>query len=322
MTTTAVDLAWFTLFSARGLGPVGLHTLHRAAGAAGIGIPDLVETERDDVRLVLQGVGARLGERIRGAATVASAEFARLSDRGVRVVHLDHPSYPRLIVERMGDGAPPVLFASGAVPLLEAPGVAIVGSRHASPEALKAAQSIAAELAGAAMNVVSGYAGGIDTVAHLGALEADGTTTMVLSSGILEFSRKPVFARVRWDGNVLGVSQFEPGMRWNARAAMTRNRLVCALSQAVLVIESGVHGAKMSGTFDAGLAALDMGVPLFVIDPEALPDCPPGNAELAARGGILVRPDQAVAAIIAHERVRCADGNHGGSEEQHQLALF
>lgn len=92
---------------------------------------------------------------------------------------------------------------------------------------------------------------------------------------------------------MLVISQFAPEAGWQAKLAMTRNRLVCALAEAVVVVASGVHTPRgMSGTFDAGITALRLGVPLFVVPPEALgPDPPPGNAELLVQGETALASD-------------------------------
>ena len=138
------------------------------------------------------------------------------------------------------------------------------------------------------MNVVSGYAKGIDSAAHLGALTAEGTTTLVLPYGIKELRQKTAFREFDWKRDVLAVSQFNPDARWLARNAMARNKLVCALSKAVIVIASGPERdarGKMSGTFNTAKTALGMNVPLFVFDPVCFDKPPQGNAELIAMDG-------------------------------------
>jgi predicted Rossmann fold nucleotide-binding protein DprA/Smf involved in DNA uptake len=86
--------------------------------------------------------------------------------------------------------------------------------------------------------VISGCIRGIDTNAHLAGLEKDRPATIILSFGILEYSRKKVFENLERKGNGLGVTQFCPREKWHARSAPMSNRLVCALSKAVIIIES------------------------------------------------------------------------------------
>ncbi|GAI86296.1 unnamed protein product, partial [marine sediment metagenome] len=71
--------------------------------------------------------------------------------------------------------------------------------------------------------------------------------------------------------------------------AMARNKLVCAMSKAIVVIASGPerdNQGKMSGTFDAGKSALKMNIPVFVLSPQVLKPTPKGNIDLIDLGGI------------------------------------
>ena len=183
----------------------------------------------------------------------------------------------------------PILFVKGKRKYLNLDSVAVVGARQVSNKGSDITRKLASDLAQAGINVVSGYAQGVDSAAHLGALEAEGTTTIALPYGIKELRRKKAFKEFNWERYVLAVSQFDPSVKWLARNAIGRNKLVCALSKAVVVIESGPerdeHG-KMSGTFNTAKTALDMGIPLFVLDPSYLDNPPKGNISLIALGGI------------------------------------
>jgi predicted Rossmann fold nucleotide-binding protein DprA/Smf involved in DNA uptake len=69
---------------------------------------------------------------------------------------------------------------------------------------------------------------------------------------------------------------------------MVRNKLVSAMSQAIVVIASGQErdsNGRMSGTFDAGKSALQMGIPVFVLNPLLLNTTPVGNTDLINLGG-------------------------------------
>jgi predicted Rossmann fold nucleotide-binding protein DprA/Smf involved in DNA uptake len=115
------------------------------------------------------------------------------------------------------------------------------------------------------INVISGYAHGIDLAAHRAALESGGTTTVVMAEGILHFKVKGELRGLvsKDDFSRLSVvSEFPPGLSWRAHNAMVRNRTICGLSHAMVVIESGSEG----GTFEAGKAALELGEPLFCVE--------------------------------------------------------
>ncbi|MBM4401580.1 MAG: hypothetical protein FJ045_06485, partial [Crenarchaeota archaeon] len=162
---------------------------------------------------------------------------------------------------------------------------------------------------------------GVDTIAHLSAIESEGTTTFVLSYGILEFSLKKDFRDLPWQKNILAVSQFHPKQKWQASNAMVRNKLVVSLSDAVVVAESGPEvdsEGKMSGTFDAGTNALKLGVPLFVLSPASLPTEAIGNRELIKLGGIELNPASAVDTILS----RLSNGQNAQPATKSQQELF
>src|ERR1035441_684165 len=111
---------------------------------------------------------------------------------------------------------------------------------------LDAARDCAAQLARAGVNVVSGYARGVDTASHIAALEAGGTTTLVLATGLAGWWKKNDIAAV-WDWNrVLVVSEFELNDPWTPARAFQRNGTICRLSRAVIVAEA----ARISGTMN------------------------------------------------------------------------
>ncbi|MCS7029611.1 MAG: DNA-protecting protein DprA [Bacteroidia bacterium] len=206
------------------------------------------------------------------------------------VIRLNDDRYPKFVLENMGNSAPPVLYCKGCLPLLNQKGVSIVGSRDVGEFEIEITKTIARKLSENGINVISGYAKGIDTAAHLGALEAQGTTTMVLSFGVNHLTIKREIKKFNWEENALFVSQFAPNEIFSGKNAMTRNKLVCAMSKAVVVIKSGPEKdpttGKMSGTFNAGKSALEMGIPLFVLSPKKFDTTPLGNKELIKKGGI------------------------------------
>ncbi len=211
-------------------------------------------------------------------------EYEQLKKLDVEIVYPGHPDFPSHLLE-----ITPILFIKGQRKYLNSDSIAIVESRNVSNKGIDIARKLAGDLASLGKNVVSGYAKGVDSEAHLGALKAEGTTTIVLPYGIRELHQKKAFKEFNWKQDILAVSQFDPSVKWLARNAMNRNKLVCALSDAVVVIESGPERdeqGKMSGTFNAARTALKMGIPLYVLDPRYLDNPPKGNISLIELGGI------------------------------------
>jgi DNA processing protein len=295
--------AWYKLFSVKGIGPKTIHKLRSVLDSRSLSVSSVFQLSESDLARQFQlNAKALEGLRLLDDERCYS-EFELLKENEIEIVHLEHPDYPVKVAERLSDSAPPILFCKGILSLLSTRSVSIVGSRNVSDAGSAFVKTIARELSHSGFNVISGYAKGVDTIAHLSAIESEGTTTFVLSYGILEFSLKKDFRDLPWQKNILAVSQFHPKEKWQASNAMVRNKLVVSLSDAVIVVESGEEvdsEGKMSGTFDAGKNALKHSVPLFVLSPESLPSTPIGNRELIKLGGVEVNPSSALETILSH----------------------
>jgi predicted Rossmann fold nucleotide-binding protein DprA/Smf involved in DNA uptake len=236
------------------------------------------------------------------AAHQGQLDNRRGCDNRISIIHPFHPDFPLRLKELRNEHTlPAILYLRGNINLLTAQSVSIVGARNVDDKALVITEMIAAKLARKNINVVSGYAKGIDLAAHTSSLKERGTTTIVLGEGLNSFKAKQIIKPYFTKDNTVVVSQFEPNARWSAHFAMTRNKLVCALSSAVIVIISGPerdNTGRMSGTFDAGLNALKMGIPIFVLSPDYFYGCPTGNKDLIDRGCIEFHPEQGIEPIL------------------------
>lgn len=194
-----------------------------------------------------------------------------------------------LLRERLKADAPEVLLVTGE-PDLSVPRVAIVGPRRADDYGLETAAAFAATLAGCGVVIVSGGAIGIDTVAHESALKAGGRTMCVLGSGFdmpHPPSNEELFNRIaHTPGNCL-ISEYAPGMPSHPRFFPERNRLVAALSDAVIVIQAEFG----SGALITASLAKQLGVPLFVVPADIHWTRSAGSNDLLGRGATaLCRP--------------------------------
>ncbi|MGB0950252.1 MAG: DNA-processing protein DprA, partial [Marinirhabdus sp.] len=214
--------------------------------------------------------------------------YIKLKDRDIKIIPLNDELYPKSVKKKLKSNSPPILFCKGHLPLLHSLNISIVGSRNIDGFSLMLTKELSKNLSNLGYNIVSGYAKGVDTNAHIGALEGNGTTTVILSLGINNLSIKKDFKPFDWENNTLFISQFLPFQKWSGRNAMARNKIVCALSDAVIVIASGpekdVKG-RMSGTFDAAKSAMNMNIPVFVLSPSVIGGAPIGNEQLIRLGG-------------------------------------
>ena len=282
------DYFWYRLFKTRGIGPKLLVSIAEILEMENLD-PEMVPRSQSDLSAQFPELAKILNGKIRTEdREKMSEEYEILKSHGVDIIYPRHPDFPPQLLE-----ISPMLFVKGQQKRLMSDSVAIVGARNVSDKGIRIARKLAGDLANEGINVISGYAKGVDSEAHLGALEAEGTTTLVLPYGIKQLRQKSAFKEFNWNQDVLAVSQFDPDVKWLARNAMGRNKLVCGLSKAVVVIESGPERdarGKMSGTFNAAKTALDMNLPLFVLNPNCLEDIPEGNAALIALGGYSLDP--------------------------------
>lgn len=142
---------------------------------------------------------------------------------------------------------PAALFTRGDRALLERPRVAIVGTRSATPPGREMARLLGHELSDAGVAVVSGLAFGIDAHAHAGALASrDPAPIAVVGSGldvIYPRQNSELWGRVGSQG--LLVSEYLPSTRPSTHSFPARNRIIAALSQVVVVVESTDHGGSL-----------------------------------------------------------------------------
>jgi DNA processing protein len=158
--------------------------------------------------------------------------------------------------------APQLLFVKGGIDFSR-PFVTIVGTRNPDEYGMEVSKRLAFALARAKVTVVSGGALGIDTCAHEGALEAGGKTIVILGNGIARphpAQNKELFDMIVSTGGAL-VSEYpvlSKPFRWHFPE---RNRLLSAMSDAVVVVQAGERsGALITADFARRLQK-----PLFAV---------------------------------------------------------
>ena len=160
---------------------------------------------------------------------------------------------------------PDPLWIDGDASALAPRTVAIVGTRRMTAYGERVARELAGACAGAGVAVVSGFAQGIDSAAHRGALDAGGRTVAVLGEGIALFlatvrgRRRTLVPRVRASGAL--VSQYAPNFCAQPWTFAKRNATIAALAEAVVVIEAG----QVSGALITAQDARRLGRPLFAV---------------------------------------------------------
>lgn len=196
----------------------------------------------------------------RSAPADPRAAAARLRTAGVRAVPLTSPAYPARIA-RLRDPAL-LLLVRGDLAALEAPAVAIVGSRAATTYGLNAARQLAGDLARAGVVVVSGLALGVDAAAHRGALDAGGRTVAFMACGpdrVYPARHRALADEIAQQGAV--VSEFPPGTPPLRPFFPLRNRLISGLGSAVVIVEA----RERSGSLITAGHAANQGADVFAV---------------------------------------------------------
>jgi DNA processing protein len=237
--------------------------------------------------LGLRGVGPGCVEAIRAARKDlrkrAEREIRRCRRRGIRLITIDDDDYPAALGEL--PDSPVLLYLRGTLPgpIVR---VAVVGSRRATAYGRRIAMGLGSSLAARGIEVVSGGARGIDTLAHRGALETGGRTTAVLGSGLLRpypAENEALFERIAERGAVL--SEFELETRPRAENFPRRNRLISGLATAVVVVEA----APRSGSLITVTHALEQGREVLAVPGPVSSEQSQGCHRLIQQGAKLVQ---------------------------------
>lgn len=158
-------------------------------------------------------------------------------------IPIGHSLYPTEFYDI--DTPPEALYVWGDTAVLEAPGIAIVGSRRASAAGLRHAEQFASELAAAGFVVISGGALGVDAAAHTGALPV-GKTIAFVGTGIdvvYPAKHRALYQQIAQHGAV--ISEFRLGAPPRAGHFPKRNRLIAALAQGTLVVEAALKSGSL-----------------------------------------------------------------------------
>lgn len=176
------------------------------------------------------------------------------------VVTIGDTAYPQPLLHTADP--PLMLYCQGRIEWLQAPAIAIVGSRNPTRQGADHARGFASALSGAGLTVVSGLALGIDGAAHDSALGGAGSTVAVVGTGLDRVypQRHQALAR-RIAAEGLLVSEYTIGMPPLAPNFPQRNRIIAGLTQGTLVVEAALR----SGSLITARLASEAGREVFAI---------------------------------------------------------
>lgn len=207
-------------------------------------------------------------------------DLAYLEKEGIEVSTMFCHNYPDALF--CLNDPPPVLYYKGS--LATASGIGIIGRRDPSLWGKEQSFKWGEKLGSKGTFILSGLARGIDTCAHLGALNT-GKTGAILGSGLSTIyppENRELAAIISKSGFILSENPCYAPV--TPKALLKRNRLLCALSFALLVVEAKTEG----GSLDTAKKAKKLRVPLLTLAPPKGSNCGEGNKKIINELGALV----------------------------------
>ena len=177
--------------------------------------------------------------RLLGRGMQLGLALEHWQQRSIQVISRADDMYPQRLKKTLRHLAPALLYVCGDIALLQRGGLAVVGSRRVDAALLEYTRNVGEIAAGADCTIVSGGAKGVDQAAMQGAAAAGGRVIGVVANNL-----EAGVMRNRNDllqGRLLLCSPFDPAVRFEVWRAMDRNKLIYALSDIALVVESDVE---------------------------------------------------------------------------------
>ena len=235
-----------------------------------------------------------------------------LKEREVTFLSRYCADYPQALREI---AAPPFgLFVKGRLPDEGAPKVAIIGSRRCTEYGRSVSHKLALELAAAGVVVVSGFAKGIDSVAHKAALQAGGETIGVMGCGIdicYPAENRQLMSDIASSGCLM--SAYLPSSRPLPAYFPARNRIISGLCKAIIVVEASMR----SGTLITVGHALEQGREVFAVPGSILSSLSEGTNLLIKEGAAVVTSAEDVLSVLGI-KPKNQDSTHKKNEQEKQ----
>lgn len=261
--------AWLRLLETPQL---GRETIRRLLAAFGSPQAVLQASPRALREVVVSNKAALLGgapEHLARALAQTVRWLAETADGPRAVVPLGDPRYPAALLH--SPDPPLMLYAMGRLDLLGAAALAIVGSRHPTPQGRENAEAFSSHLSRAGVTVVSGLATGVDAAAHGGALDHAASTIAVVGTGLDSVYPRchlPLARRIAQHG--LMVSEYALGTPPLPGHFPRRNRIIAGMARGTLVVEATLRSGSLITARLANEAGRDVfAIPGSIHSPQA-----------------------------------------------------
>lgn len=222
----------------------------------------------------------------------------------IKKITIGDKKYPKLL--RQIYDPPKCLYILGNIEILNNPSVAIVGCRDATEYGKKAAKYFAYNLAKENINIVSGLAKGIDSFAHIGALQAKGKTIAVIGNGldvIYPKENEELAKQIVRSGGTI-ISEYPLGTKPQKENFPARNRIISGLCNSVIVVEA----KEKSGALITADFAVEQGKNVYAVPGNINSINSVGTNNLIKDGAMPACSYQEIADLVRFEcRIRSND---------------
>jgi DNA processing protein len=210
----------------------------------------------------------------------------------IKVITFFDDDYPELL-RKIGD-PPPLIYVKGDLSHFDKKYVALVGTTQATQPGIRLTVDLTRELVSRGYGIISGLAIGIDSAAHLAALSSNGVTIAALGCGILSiYPEENISLADAIAKQGILISEYDPFKKVRAPQLILRNRLISALSEAVIVVQVG---STRRGELRTAQYAQKQGKPLFMADPEEILD----RETIESAGALIIKDTGNVDDIIKY----------------------
>ncbi|MGB9561346.1 MAG: DNA-processing protein DprA, partial [bacterium] len=240
-----------------GIGPATFRKMMEHFGS----VRRIAEASTEELRWFLSPVVRdEMITRLESSNPDIERELDRVESYGARMIFFESTEYPELL--KQINAPPPFLYSKGKELKNDEPTVAVVGTRRPTSHGKLAAEKICKELVHYGFTIVSGFAQGIDSIAHWATLDAGGKSIAVFGCGIdriFPASNYNLYKEIIDKGTI--ISEFPIGTPPLAYNFPRRNRIISGMCYGTVIVEAG----EKSGALITANYAIDEGREIFAV---------------------------------------------------------
>jgi DNA processing protein len=233
----------------------------------------------------VEGLTANISQQLVSGKSRVSVdqELELIEAHNCHVLAINDSAYPMLLKE-IAD-PPPLLYVRGELGQPDAPSITIVGTRSPTNYGKTISRQLSQQLAESGITVISGFARGIDTCAHQGALQANGRTIAVLGNGLSQIypaENRELADEIMKSGAL--ISEFPMTVPPFPKNFPRRNRVVSGMSSGTVVVEASIR----SGSLITARHAAEQGREVFAVPGQIFSNQSKGSHQLINQGAKLI----------------------------------